>query len=72
MHIKIKSRICNYFNNLIESEKLKNKNILVDEKNFKNLVIYFTRYVNCNSIKMLSLYFYKSLGRIEKRDGKNI
>ena len=57
MHVNIKNRICKYFNNLIESEKLETKNILIDEKNFKDSVTYFTRYVNCKSIKMLSLYF---------------
>ena len=34
-------------------------------KKFKDLVIFFARYVNRKSIKMLSLYFYKLMGKIE-------
>ena len=51
---------------------METKNISFDEKNFKHLVICFTRYVNRKSIKMLSLYFYKLMGKIEENDGKNI
>ena len=36
----------------------------------KDMVIYFTRYVNCKSIEMLSLYFYKVMERIEEHEGK--
>ena len=62
--------MCNYFNNLIESEKLETENVLIDEKNFKDLMIYFTRYVNCKSIKMFSLHFYKLMEKIEENEGK--
>ena len=37
---------------------METKNNLINKKKFKDLVIYFTRYVNCKSIKMLSLYFF--------------
>ena len=36
------------------------------------MAIYFTRYVDCKSMKMLSLHFYKLMGEIEEREGKNI
>ena len=32
------------FGILLETKKLETKNILIKEKNYKNLVIYFTRY----------------------------
>ena len=35
-------------------------------------MIYFTRYVNYKSIKMLSLYFHKLMETIEEHEGKNI
>ena len=44
----------------------------VDEKNFKDLVIYFIRYVNSKSIKILSLYSHELMGKIEEHKGKNI
>ena len=39
-------------------------------KKNKDMVIYFSRYVNCKSIKMLSLYFYKLMERIEEHEEK--
>ena len=72
MHVNIKNRFHNYFDDLIKPEKMETKNILFDEKNFKYLVICFPRYVNRKSIKMLSLYFYKLMGKTEENDGKNI
>ena len=48
MHIQkinIKNRVYNYhFDNLVKPKKLESKNILIVEKNFKDLTIYFTRY----------------------------
>ena len=50
MHVKeinIKNRVYYYyFYHLIKAKKLKTKNILIDEKNYKDLVIYFARYVH--------------------------
>ena len=46
MHVRkinIKNRVCNYhFANLVKAKKLKTKNILIDEKNYKDLTTYFT------------------------------
>ena len=42
MHTNIENQICNYCNSLIKSEKLETKTILIDEKNYKDLVVYFT------------------------------
>ena len=52
MHIKeinIKNRVYNYyFDYLIKGKKNRNKNILIDEKNYKELIIYFYRYESEN------------------------
>ena len=61
MHIQeinIKNRVYNcHFDNLVKRKKLETKNILFDEKSYKDLGIYFTRYVHRKLIKMLSLHF---------------
>ena len=66
MHIKrinnTKNRVYDYyFDNLIKAKKLETKKILIDEKNLKDLVIYFTRYVHSKSIKMFSLHYLELL-----------
>ena len=33
--------------------------MLIDEKNFKDLMIYFTRYIDKKSIQMLNLHYHK-------------
>ena len=70
MHIKeinIKNRVNHYLDNLIQSKKIGTKNISIDEKNYKDLVIYFTStYVHKKSIKMLRLYYNELIGKIEE------
>ena len=50
MHIKgihINNRVHDYyFENLIKAKKLATKYILIDQKSYKNLVIYFARHVH--------------------------
>ena len=68
--INIKNRVYNYhFDNLIKAKILEFKNILIDEKNYANLVIYFTRYVHSKSIKMSSLNYHE-MEKIEEHEGK--
>ena len=44
--INIQNRVYNYyFDNLVTAKKLETKNILIDEKHHKDLVIYVTRYM---------------------------
>ena len=51
--INIKNRVYNYyFDNLVNAKKFETKNILIDEKNYEDLVIYFTRHVHSKSINM--------------------
>ena len=67
MHIQEinnKNRVYNYrFDNLIKAKKLETKNKLIDEKNYKDLTIYFTRYAYRKSIKMLSLHYQEFIGK---------
>ena len=50
----------------------KQKNIGINEKSYKHLKIYFTRYDRGKSIKMVSLYYHKLRGKIENHEGKKI
>ena len=47
-------------------------NIFIDEKNYKDLIIYLTRYDRGKSIRISSLYYYELLGKTEEYEGKNI
>ena len=46
----------------IKGKKLETKNVLIDEKNYKNF--------HCKSIKMLSLYYHELLVNIEGHEWK--
>ena len=76
MHIKeinIKNRVCiYYFDYLIKAKKLETKIILMDEKSYKDLVIFFTRYDCEKSIRMLSLYYQELIGKIEEYERKRV
>ena len=56
--INIKNKLHNYYDNLTKAEKFQTKNILIDEKNYKNLIIYLARYDHKKSTRMLSLYYH--------------
>ena len=51
---------------------LETSNIKTNEKNYKDLVIYFTRYVHKKSIKMLSLHYHELIEKFEEHDTKII
>ena len=69
--IDIKNQVFKcYLNNWFEAKKLKARSILIDEKIHKNLMIYFTRYVNSELIKILGLHYGESIEKIEKQDGE--
>ena len=59
MHINIRYRVHNNSDDLIRPEITEIKNIFIDEKNRKDLVIY-----------LFSLYFYKLMGKIEEYEEK--
>ena len=75
MHVKevnIKNRIYNYYFEILSKEKTRNKKIFINKKNYKDLVIYITRYVYKKSIKMLCLYYHELIKKIEEHEKKNI
>ena len=41
-------------------------------KKYKNLDIYFSRFVRSKSIKILSLYYYILMGKVKEHQGKNV
>ena len=71
MHIKeinIENPVYNYyFDNLVKATKLETKNVLINEKNYKDLTICFTRYVHSKSIKTFILYYHELIGKFKKR-----
>ena len=59
-----------YFDKFIKKKELETKNILIDQKNSKDLLIYFTRYIHTKLIKILILYYYELKEAIEENGGK--
>ena len=68
--INIKNRVYNYFDSLVKVKKLDTKIFLIDEKQYQDFVIYFTRYDRCKTITILSLYYHELMGRIREYQGK--
>ena len=69
--INVKKRVYNYcFDYLIKAKMLEPETILINEKNFKTLVIYFSRYDHGRSMTMLSLYVHELVEKIELYDGE--
>ena len=48
------------------------ENNSINEETFKGLLIYSTRYVYIKSIKMLSLCYHESMGKIKENEGNKI
>ena len=44
---------------------------MIDEKHYKDLVIYFTRHFHSKSIKIFCLHYYELMGKIKEHEGKN-
>ena len=63
MLINIKNRVNNHSDKLTTQQQTEIKNILINEKNFKDMMIFLNRYVNSKSIKMLRLYFLQINGK---------
>ena len=68
IHVNIKNQIHNHPDNLFKPEKKRKK----DEKKIKDMVVYFTRYVNWKWMKMLSLYYHELMGKLKNSNEKNI
>ena len=67
MHIQEINFKNGVYNNLFKAKKIDTKNILIHEKNYMDLAIYFTRYVS-KLIKMLSMYYHKLMGEIKEHE----
>ena len=66
-------RVYNYYlDNIVKVKELETKNILIDEKKYKDLGIYFTGYMHCKSIKMLSLFYHELMGKVKEREWKTL
>ena len=69
--MNIRYRVYNYhFDNLIKAKILETKKNLIDEKKYKDLTTYFTRYVFIKSVKMLSLHYHELMGKIKEHEQK--
>lgn len=68
----ITNRAQNYYDGLVKIATLKTKNIITDEKNYKDWVIYFVRYVLKKSIEMMTMYYRELVEKIEEYDEKSI
>ena len=68
--INIKNQVHCHYKNLIESKKLETRNVLINKKSYRNLVIYFTRYHSEKSVTILNLYYDELIGKIEQYEGK--
>ena len=68
--MNIKNRVCNHhFSNLVKAKMFEDtRNILISEKNYKGLTIYFTRYIHSISIKMLSLHDHESMRKMKESE----
>ena len=50
-----------------QNKKLETKNFLIVEKSYKDLMIYFTRYVHGKLIKTLSLHYHELMSKKRKK-----
>ena len=66
--LKIKSIIIMKFN---QPKKFEIRNIFIDKKSYRDLVIYFTRYYSDKSVTMLNPYYDELRGKIEDYERKN-
>ena len=62
--INTKNKVYNYyFDKSIKAKKIEIKNILIDEKFYKDLVIYYTRCDGGKSLRILNLHYHELIGK---------
>ena len=64
--IYIKNRTYHFFNDMINTKNLDPSNIKIDEKSYKNTLIYYIRYVTPNSVNPLYLIINQINGYIKE------
>ena len=55
--IEVKNCMCYFFDDIISIKNLEQNNIKTDEKSYKNISIYYNRYVQINGVNPLYLFF---------------
>lgn len=60
----LKTKVYNYYDDLVKVKNVRTKNILIDAKSYKDLTIYFRRYDHRNPVKKLGLYYHKLIGNM--------
>ena len=68
--INIKNQVHYHYENLINPKILETSNIFIDQKSYKDFVIYFTRYHTDKSITMLNLYYDELKGSLKSMKEK--
>ena len=68
--IIIKKQVFDYYKNLIRPKNLEAKSILIDEKSYKDLMIYSTRHDRNKSVTMFSRYYLELTGKTEEHERK--
>ena len=53
--IDIKKRTYHFFDDLIDTKKFDSNNITIDEKSYKNILIYYIGYVTTKDLKYLKI-----------------
>ena len=54
-----------------QPKKFETRNIFIDKKNYRDLVIYLTRYYSDKSVTVLNRYYDELREKIEEYEGKN-
>ena len=73
--INIKKRTCYFYDDMINIEDSDSSLLKIDEKSFKNIVIYYIGYIAkkdkyaVNSVNPLYLFFHEVDGFIEEKGG---
>ena len=67
--INIKNQVHYHYENLTKPKNLETRNVSIDKKSYKDLVIYFTRYHPDKSITIINLYYDELIGKIEEYEG---
>ena len=55
---------------IVQTKKNRNQKLVINDKSYKDLVIYFIRYDCGKAITILSLYYHELMGKIEEHEGK--
>ena len=66
VHLKVNTKRVSW--KFDQSKKLETRNIFINQKSYKDLVIYFARYHRDKSVTVLNLYYDELIGKIEEKE----